>query len=156
MSLRFPESPLNYTHLLSKKNAFDPREALCGRRRVSQSSSYGNNPWGSVVHPPWRSYVAASGTEDYADCEMLGTAKLYKYHTTNLGYTQLQNVGSFYRDRYVKKDSAHQILGISPDQYQESQLWVTAPDQTVSHPFFSELIAAIILSLGLDSPGVRI
>lgn len=80
-----------------------------------------------------------------------GTAKLYKYHTTNLGYTQLQEVGSFYRDRYVRKNAAHQILGISPDQYQESQLWVTAPDQTVSHSF-AGLVAAIILSLRLDSP----
>lgn len=66
---------------------------------------------------------------------MAGTAKLYKYHTTNLGYSQVKDVGAFYRDRYVKKDAAHQILGISADQYQESQLWVSAPDQTVSHPF---------------------
>lgn len=66
--------------------------------------------------------------------EMQGTAKLYKYHTTNLGYAQLQDVGAFYRNRYIKKNADHQILGISPDQYKESQLWVTAPDQTVSHP----------------------
>ncbi|MCJ1344635.1 hypothetical protein MMC31_002838 [Peltigera leucophlebia] len=59
------------------------------------------------------------------------TAKLYKYHTTNLGYSQVRDVGAFYRNRYVKKNADHQILGISPDQYQESQLWVSAPDQTI-------------------------
>lgn len=81
---------------------------------------------------------------DYADWDA-GTAKLYKYHTTNLGYAQLQDVGAFYRDRYIKKQADHQILGISPDQYKESQLWVTAPDQTVSQVLLELVVIILIL-----------
>lgn len=53
---------------------------------------------------------------------------------TNLGAVQVQASGSFYRDRYIKKGAERQILGMSPDQYKESQLWASAPDQSVSHP----------------------
>ncbi len=62
-----------------------------------------------------------------------GTAKFYKgYHLTNLGAEQLQASGLFYRDRYIKNGASRQILGISPDQYKESQVYGSAPDQTVS------------------------
>lgn len=68
----------------------------------------------------------------------VGTSKFYKgYHLTNLGALQLQASGAFYRDRYIKKGAERQILGISPDQYKESQLWASAPDQTVSRHVIS-------------------
>jgi hypothetical protein len=51
---------------------------------------------------------------------------------TALGETQMYDAGSYYRSRYIQKDAPHQILGISPDKYQRSQVWSSAPDQMVS------------------------
>lgn len=51
---------------------------------------------------------------------------------TNLGATQVHSAGSYYRARYVQDDAPNQILDISPDMYTASQLWASAPDQSVS------------------------
>ncbi|KAI9848078.1 MAG: hypothetical protein M1837_001180 [Sclerophora amabilis] len=60
------------------------------------------------------------------------TSKFYKgYQMTNLGATQVHSSGSFYRARYVEDGAPHKILDISSDTYKPSQLWASAPDQSV-------------------------
>ncbi|KAL8916479.1 MAG: hypothetical protein Q9172_006289 [Xanthocarpia lactea] len=50
---------------------------------------------------------------------------------TDLGETQVHSVGSFYRARYIEDGAPHKILNISPQRHQPSQIWATAPDQSV-------------------------
>ncbi|KAF3911783.1 hypothetical protein AA313_de0206852 [Arthrobotrys entomopaga] len=60
------------------------------------------------------------------------TSKHYAgYSLTNLGFQQVFQSGSFYRDTYLSANSSKRILGISEDQYVTSQIWATAPDQKV-------------------------
>ncbi|KAJ6263354.1 hypothetical protein Dda_1917 [Drechslerella dactyloides] len=60
------------------------------------------------------------------------TSKHYSgYSLTNLGFQQNFQTGSFYRDLYLASGSSKQILGISEDKYVTSQIWASAPDQTV-------------------------
>ncbi len=60
------------------------------------------------------------------------TSKTYKgYQMTRLGVEQVFQSGSRYRQRYIEEDAPSQILGISVDEYKPSQLWVSAPDQSV-------------------------
>ncbi|KAF3924900.1 hypothetical protein ABW21_db0206862 [Orbilia brochopaga] len=60
------------------------------------------------------------------------TSKHYAgYSLTNLGFQQNFQTGSFYRDLYLESGSPKQILGISEDKYVTSQIWASAPDQTV-------------------------
>lgn len=64
-----------------------------------------------------------------------GTSKFYKgYEMTSLGENQIFDTGSYYRSRYIEDGAPNQILGISPDKYKASQLWTSAPDQSVSGP----------------------
>ncbi|KAK4495754.1 hypothetical protein PRZ48_013022 [Zasmidium cellare] len=61
-----------------------------------------------------------------------GTSKFYKnYQMTNLGATQCFNSGTYYRNRYVVDGAQDQIAGISPLDADPTQLWVSAPDQSV-------------------------
>ncbi len=63
---------------------------------------------------------------------MAGTPKYYQgWQMTALGEAQMFDAGSYYRSRYIEKGAPHQILGISPDKYQRSQIWSSAPDQMV-------------------------
>ena len=50
---------------------------------------------------------------------------------TDLGATQVHSAGSFYRARYIEDGAPHKILNISPERYQPSQIWASAPDQSV-------------------------
>ncbi|KAL9025792.1 MAG: hypothetical protein Q9196_005445 [Gyalolechia fulgens] len=50
---------------------------------------------------------------------------------TDLGANQVYSVGSFYRARYVEDGAPHKILNISSERYQPSQIWASAPDQSV-------------------------
>jgi hypothetical protein len=50
---------------------------------------------------------------------------------TNLGVQQNFQVGGDYRDIYVSSNSTKQILGISENKVVNSQIFATAPDQTV-------------------------
>ena len=50
---------------------------------------------------------------------------------TNLGAQQCYDSGSFYRDLYISSDSPSQISGISTDRADHTQLWASAPDQSV-------------------------
>ncbi|KAL8647549.1 MAG: hypothetical protein Q9226_006386 [Calogaya cf. arnoldii] len=50
---------------------------------------------------------------------------------TELGATQVHAVGSFYRARYIEDGAPHKILNISPEKHQPSQIWASAPDQSV-------------------------
>ncbi|KAL8911276.1 MAG: hypothetical protein Q9171_003523 [Xanthocarpia ochracea] len=60
------------------------------------------------------------------------TSKFYKgYQMTDLGATQVHSVGSFYRARYIEDGAPHKILNISPERHQHSQIWASAPDQSV-------------------------
>ncbi|KAF3906424.1 hypothetical protein ABW20_dc0105359 [Dactylellina cionopaga] len=60
------------------------------------------------------------------------TSKHYAgYSLTNLGFQQNFQVGTFYRDLYLASNSPKRILGISEDQYVNSQIWASAPDQKV-------------------------
>ncbi|KAF9890542.1 hypothetical protein FE257_005673 [Aspergillus nanangensis] len=53
------------------------------------------------------------------------------YGLTNLGLQQNFRVGADYRDLYISSDSSKQILGISEDKFVASQLYASAPDQSV-------------------------
>lgn len=60
------------------------------------------------------------------------TSKTYKgYQMTRLGVEQVFQSGSRYRQRYIEEDAPSQILGIAADEYKPSQLFVSAPDQSV-------------------------
>lgn len=50
---------------------------------------------------------------------------------TNLGATQLFSSGGFYRQRYIDTDSSNKIFNISSTKASPSQIWVSAPDQSV-------------------------
>lgn len=50
---------------------------------------------------------------------------------TNLGLQQNYQVGADYRDIYIASNSSKQILGISEDKFKASQLYASAPDQSV-------------------------
>lgn len=61
-----------------------------------------------------------------------GTSKHYKgYSLTSLGEQQVFSVGSDYRSRYISSESDKQILGISENKVQQSQIFASAPDQEV-------------------------
>ncbi|KAG9236330.1 histidine acid phosphatase-like protein [Amylocarpus encephaloides] len=60
------------------------------------------------------------------------TTKSYAPTTlTDLGYVQVHESGSFYRDRYVSSDASSKIYGLSTDVVKTSQLNVEAPVDTV-------------------------
>ncbi|CRK25612.1 hypothetical protein BN1723_013625 [Verticillium longisporum] len=50
---------------------------------------------------------------------------------TSLGASQNFKVGSEYRARYLDSSSSSQILGVSEDQYVGSQIFASAPDQSI-------------------------
>ncbi|KAG7111094.1 hypothetical protein HYQ44_009289 [Verticillium longisporum] len=50
---------------------------------------------------------------------------------TSLGASQNFKVGSEYRARYLDSSSSSQILGVSEDQYIGSQIFASAPDQSI-------------------------
>jgi hypothetical protein len=50
---------------------------------------------------------------------------------TDLGYNQVYDSGSYYRDRYISSNASSQIYNISPDVVKTSQLSVEAPVDTV-------------------------
>lgn len=50
---------------------------------------------------------------------------------TNLGAQQCYNSGSFYRDLYIADGAPSQINGISSQRADHTQLWASAPDQSV-------------------------
>lgn len=61
-----------------------------------------------------------------------GTTKHYgAQKLTNLGAQQLFQVGSDYRARYLASGSPHRIEGISEFQYDASQIYASAPDQSI-------------------------
>ncbi|PKS09152.1 hypothetical protein jhhlp_003766 [Lomentospora prolificans] len=60
------------------------------------------------------------------------TTKHYKnQQLTSLGAEQNFLQGSQYRERYLDADAPRQILGISEDEYVASQVFATAPDQSI-------------------------
>ncbi|KAL0932471.1 histidine acid phosphatase [Colletotrichum truncatum] len=50
---------------------------------------------------------------------------------TSVGAQQCFQVGSDYRGRYLESGSPHRILGISEDKYVSSQVYASAPDQSL-------------------------
>ncbi|KAL9035995.1 MAG: hypothetical protein Q9214_006332 [Letrouitia sp. 1 TL-2023] len=50
---------------------------------------------------------------------------------TDLGYRQVYTSGSYFRDRYVSSNASSRIQGINPDVVRQSQLAVSAPQDTV-------------------------
>ncbi|KAF6836732.1 histidine acid phosphatase [Colletotrichum plurivorum] len=50
---------------------------------------------------------------------------------TSVGAQQCFQVGSDYRARYLESDSPHHILNISEDKYVSSQIYASAPDQSL-------------------------
>ncbi|CAK3833541.1 phosphoglycerate mutase [Lecanosticta acicola] len=50
---------------------------------------------------------------------------------TDLGYQQVYTSGQYYRSRYISSDASLQINGINPDIVKQSQIAVSAPDDTV-------------------------
>lgn len=61
-----------------------------------------------------------------------GSSKHYKgYNLTNLGLQQNYDVGQGYRNIYLNATSPKHILGISEDRMINSQIYASAPDQTV-------------------------
>jgi prostatic aicd phosphatase len=50
---------------------------------------------------------------------------------TVVGQNQLFNSGEFWHSRYLNSSSSSQISGISPDSYDPSQLYASAPDEPV-------------------------
>ncbi|KKA27927.1 hypothetical protein TD95_003810 [Thielaviopsis punctulata] len=60
------------------------------------------------------------------------TAKHYNnQYLTKLGAHEVFSVGTGFRERYLLADSAHQIAGISPDVYDASQIYASAPDASI-------------------------
>ncbi|PVI03641.1 phosphoglycerate mutase-like protein [Periconia macrospinosa] len=53
------------------------------------------------------------------------------YGLTSLGFEQNFQVGSSYRNRYLSSSSPQRIFNISEDTYVPSQIYATAPDQSV-------------------------
>lgn len=61
-----------------------------------------------------------------------GTSKHYSgYGLTSLGVQQNFQVGGNFRETYISSNSSKRILGISEKKAVNSQLFATAPDQTV-------------------------
>lgn len=61
-----------------------------------------------------------------------GTSKHYTgYGLTNLGVQQNFQVGGDYRALYISSNSSKQILGISENKVVNSQIFATAPDQSI-------------------------
>lgn len=50
---------------------------------------------------------------------------------TDLGYRQVYTSGSYFRDRYISSNASSRIQGINPDVVRQSQLVVSAPQDTV-------------------------
>lgn len=50
---------------------------------------------------------------------------------TGLGYQEVYTSGQYYRSRYIASDAAYKINGISTDIVKQSQIAVSAPDDTV-------------------------
>ncbi|KAL9614929.1 MAG: hypothetical protein Q9167_000571 [Letrouitia subvulpina] len=50
---------------------------------------------------------------------------------TDLGYRQVYTSGSYFRDRYVSSNASSRIQGINPDVVRQSQIAVSAPQDTV-------------------------
>ncbi|KAF2014696.1 phosphoglycerate mutase-like protein [Aaosphaeria arxii CBS 175.79] len=83
------------------------------------------------------------------------TSKHYKGYTlTNLGVQQNFRVGSDYRDTYISSDSSKQILGISEDKVVNSQIFATAPDQTVLLNTASAFLQGLYPPLGDINPQI--
>ncbi|KAF2465072.1 phosphoglycerate mutase-like protein [Lindgomyces ingoldianus] len=60
------------------------------------------------------------------------TSKHYSgYGLTSLGFEQNFQVGSSYRSRYLSSASPRRIFNISEDKYVPSQIYASAPDQSV-------------------------
>jgi prostatic aicd phosphatase len=85
----------------------------------------------------------------------LGTAKWYSgYGLTSLGAEQNFAVGSSYRERYLESTSEHQILGISEDEYKSSQIYASAPDQSVLMNTATAFLQGLYPPLGDVAPDV--
>lgn len=50
---------------------------------------------------------------------------------TDLGYRQVYTSGQYYRNRYIASDAGYRINGINSDLVKQSQITVSAPDDTV-------------------------
>lgn len=50
---------------------------------------------------------------------------------TDLGYSQVYTSGQYYRNRYIAPDATLRINGINADIVKQSQIMVSAPDDTV-------------------------
>jgi prostatic aicd phosphatase len=81
------------------------------------------------------------------------TAKFYKgYHLTNLGANQVHAAGNYYRQRYVEDGASNQIAGISADEAVPSQIWASAPDQSILYQTATDFLQGLYPPLGgLDS-----
>lgn len=50
---------------------------------------------------------------------------------TDLGYLQVYESGQYYRNRYISSNATYRINGINADIVKQSQIAVSAPDDTV-------------------------
>lgn len=50
---------------------------------------------------------------------------------TDLGYLQVYTSGQYYRNRYIASDATYRINGVNSDLVKQSQIEVSAPDDTV-------------------------
>ncbi|PNS18383.1 Lysosomal acid phosphatase [Sphaceloma murrayae] len=83
------------------------------------------------------------------------TSKFYPGYTlTNLGSTQVFESGNFYRQRYLTNTSEYQIAGISQDRVVPSQVWASAPDQSVLYQTATNFLQGLYPPLGSLNQGL--
>lgn len=73
---------------------------------------------------------------------------------TNLGAQQCYNSGSFYRDLYIADGASNQISGISSLQADHTQLWASAPDQSVLFQTANNFLQGLYPPLSTLSPSL--
>ncbi|ORY04131.1 histidine phosphatase superfamily [Clohesyomyces aquaticus] len=81
------------------------------------------------------------------------TSKHYSgYGLTSLGFEQNFQVGSSYRSRYLSSTSPQRIFNISGDKYVPSQIYASAPDQSVLINTATAFLQGFYPPLGSVSP----
>lgn len=74
---------------------------------------------------------------------------------TNLGATQCFNSGTYYRNLYIADNAPSQIAGISSSEAVHSQLWASAPDQSVLFQTAQNFLQGLYPPLGQEEEGVE-
>ena len=72
---------------------------------------------------------------------------------TDLGYLEVFNSGTYYRNRYIASDAPYRISGVNTDLVMQSQIQVSAPLDTVLQNSAAGFVQALYPSVGsgLDS-----